>query len=166
MRNEETVKYLNIMVESLQKKKLVINQMLEKTMLQSELISSKEYDDVNWSQFEVLMVEKESLIEKINELDDGFEQLFSRVKPDLDADKDSYAEEIRKLQGCITELTDTGVRISATEERNRQDINRIMTSAKVGIGKARKSIKANSGYITSMYGGQPGETSSQIDSKK
>ena len=165
MANSETVKYLDIMIDSLNKKQSMYNSLLDKTKSQSECISGKDYDDVNWPQFEVLMVEKDSVIESVTELDEGFDKVFARVKSELDSNKDAYKDQIKKLQELITVLTDTGVKISALEERNRQDIERIMTAAKAGIGKARKNMKVSSGYITSMYGGRVGTESTKIDSK-
>ena len=165
MQNAETVKYLNIMIEALEKKKALLEELLTKTMAQSECISDKDYDGVNWPQFEIYMQEKDSAINKIEELDDGFEEVFKRVKPELDNNKDSYKDQILKLQELITALTDLGVKISAREERNRQDIERIMTAAKAGIGKARKNMKASSGYIASMYGSAVRPDSMKIDEK-
>lgn len=62
MRNEETVKYLNIMIESLEKKTSLLEQLHKKTVLQSECIAGKDSDDANWEQFDVLIVEKDSLM--------------------------------------------------------------------------------------------------------
>ena len=166
MKNPETVKYFNIMIDSLYKKKGLFDTLLAKTEAQNDCISGKDHEQANWAQFEVLMIEKESAIKTIGELDAGFEQLFERIKPDLDRNKAEYREEIKELQMKISELTDLGVKIAAQEERNRQEIDRIMTAAKAGIGKARKNMKATSGYITSMYGMGNAIDAMKIDSKK
>lgn len=165
MQNQEIVKYLNIMIESLEKKALLLEQLHNKTVLQSECVAGKSYDDASWEQFDVLIVEKDSLIERIDELDEGFDQIFNRVKEDVSTNKELYKDQIHKLQKLITELTDMGVKISTAEERNRQDIDRIMTSAKAGIGKARKNMKASNGYIASMYGNAAALDPTRIDSK-
>ena len=165
MRNEETVKYLNIMIESLEKKTSLLEQLHKKTVLQSECIAGKDSDDANWEQFDVLIVEKDSLIERIDELDMGFDNVFNRIKFEVEANKEDYKDEIHKLQALIGTLTDTGVKIGTAEERNRKDVDRIMTAVKAGIGKARKNMKASSGYIASMYGNQAAFDSTKIDSK-
>lgn len=166
MQNQETVKYLNIMIESLEKKQNLLDILLEKTVRQNECIAKQDQDSANWPQFEVLMIEKDNTIERIDEMDSAFESVFARVKPELDSNKDEYADQIKKVQACITKLTDTGVKISSIEERNRAEIDRIMTAAKAGIGKARKNLKATSGYIASMYGNAMGTDPTHIDSKK
>lgn len=165
MSKEETVKYLNIMIESLQKKQGMYESLLQKTNQQSECIDGKDYESANWSQFEVLIIEKDSIIGKVDELDIGFDKVYDRVKKELDSNKDAYKDQIKELQKLITVLTDLGVRISTSEERNRQDIDRIMTAAKAGIGKARRNMKVTSGYIASMYGGGISPDSTKIDSK-
>lgn len=166
MQNQETVKYLNIMIENLEKKQSILNNLLEKTVRQNECIAGKDQEGANWPQFEILMIEKDSEIEKVDEIDTAFDNMFARVKLELDSNKESYSDQIKKLQSCITNLTDTGVKISSIEERNRQEIERIMTAAKAGIGKARKNLKATSGYIASMYGNAMSTDATHIDSKK
>ena len=165
MKNTETVKYLNIMIDSLCKKRGLFETLLLKTESQDECIAGKNHEQANWAQFEVLMIEKESTIKAVDELDSGFEQVFERVKPELDRNKDEYREEIKTLQENISALTDLGVKIAAREERNSQEVDRIMTAAKAGIGKARKNMKATSGYITSMYGAVNTSDATRIDSK-
>ena len=166
MQNQETVKYLKLMIENLQKKQDLYNVLLEKTVRQNECIAKKDQDSANWPQFEVLMIEKESAIEKVEEIDTAFDNMFARVKSELDNNKDEYKDLIKVLQEAITKLTDTGVKISSVEERNRSEIERIMTAAKAGIGKARKNLKATSGYIASMYGNAMNTDPTHIDSKK
>lgn len=166
MAQAETVRYLDIMIDSLEKKQRLYEQLLEKTDSQSICIKEKDYEGANWPQFKVLMVEKDAIIETITGLDEGFEKAFARVKPELDRNKDAYSSQIKKLQENIKKLTDTGVGISAAEERNRQDIERIMTTVRAGIGKARKNIRASNGYIASMYANNSVSGISSIDSKK
>lgn len=154
------------MIENLQKKQEIYDILLEKTVRQNECIAGKDQDNANWPQFEVLMIEKENAIEKVEEIDTAFDNMFARVKSELDNNKDDYKDLIKSLQDCITKLTDTGVKISSVEERNRSEIERIMTAAKAGIGKARKNLKATSGYIASMYGNAMNTDPTHIDSKK
>lgn len=166
MGNKETINYLAMMIDSLDKKERLLLSLVNKTELQGNCLNGLDYEGVNWAQFEILMIEKEAIIGTIEELDDGFDKLYSRVKKELDANKENYVSEIGTMKACIEKLTEIGVKISTSEEKNRREIERIMTAAKVGIGKARKNIKASSGYITSMYRAGAGLESTNIDSKK
>lgn len=80
--------YVNIMVESLKKKQGLVNTLYEKTVSQSECIKGKEYDDIDWAQFEIYMNEKDSAIERINALDEGFEATYERVKETLNKERE------------------------------------------------------------------------------
>lgn len=163
MQNKE---YLMIMVDSLKKKRDLLNTLLIKTKGQTDLISGKDYDDVNWNQFDVLVEEKDNAINRIEVLDDGFEQVFSRIREDLNFNKSLYKDEIKEMQSLIKELTDIGVSIQTAEEKNRRDIERIMTASKKEIKKAKKNLKVSASYISSMYGTNMKPEPSKIDDKK
>lgn len=158
--------YVAMMAESLQKKRDLLTTLLNKTKDQEKVLSVTEYDEVNWQQFEVLIEEKDIAIDKIDDLDDGFEQLFAHVREEIDADKESYKDEIKAMQALIKEVTDLGVSIGVLEERNRKRIDKLMTDSKLQIKKAKKSIKVSSDYIKSMYGTNAAGESLGFDDKK
>lgn len=163
MQNKE---YVTIMADSLSKKKELLETLLQKTKAQAELVTGKAHSDVNWKQFDVYMEEKDNAINRIELLDDGFEQVYERMKEEIDVNKALYADEIKKMQGLIKELTDLGVSISALEERNRKEIERIMTSSKLEIKQAKKSLKVSTSYFNSMYGTNLTPEPSHIDENK
>lgn len=163
MQNKE---YVTIMADSLSKKKEYLEVLLTKTKAQSELISGNNYDDINWKQFDVLIEEKENAINRIETLDDGFEQVYARMKEEIDVNRNLYVEEIKKMQALIKDLTNLSVAIQTAEERNRREIERIMTSSKLEIKQAKKSIKVSSSYINSMYGQRLNPEPSRIDENK
>lgn len=164
MQNKE---YVNIMADSLSKKRELLETLLKKTQIQAELISGKEYEDINWDHFNVLIGEKDLAINNIEVLDDGFEQVFNRMKTEIDANKSLYVSEIKSMQENIKAITDLGVAIQAAEDRNRREIERIMTKSKKEIKNAKKSLKVSTSYFNSMYknGGMAPEPS-QIDENK
>ena len=86
----ETQNYLQMMIESLRKKDDVLTKIIEKNKAQAECIHDKEYGEIDWDRFNVLIAEKDTLIERINELDGGFQSVYDRIKAELDKNKDSY----------------------------------------------------------------------------
>lgn len=154
------------MVDSLKSKVDVLETILKKTRFQEELIKSKTYDDINWSQFDVLIEEKDQAISRIETLDDGFQQIFDKMKDEIDANRSLYASDIKDMQELIKKVTDLGVSIQALEERNRQEIERIVMSSKKEIKSAKKKLKVSGAYIASMYGGNSQPESTKIDNKK
>ena len=161
----EVQSYLQMMIESLNKKEAVLAKIIEKNSAQSDCIHDKDYGDVDWDRFNVLIAEKETLIERVNELDSGFESLYGRIRDDLERNKSSYKEEIRMLQDLITKLTDQSVEIKAAEERNRARIEKVLMGAKKEIRKSRKSMQAVSNYYKSMSV-PDADNSGLVDKKK
>ncbi|MCR5733852.1 MAG: hypothetical protein K6G22_04510 [Lachnospiraceae bacterium] len=158
--------YLDIMIESLQKKEKILDNLIAKCEAQAEVIANNEYGDIAWDKFNVLIVEKDALIDRLNDSDEGFQALYDRISEDLKANKDRYADKIRMIQDLIRTVTDKGVTIKAKEERNRADLERVLTGAKKEIGGQRKSLSAASNYYNTMAGAFATEIPSQLDQKK
>ena len=117
------------------------------------------------SREEALIAEKETLIDRINELDSGFQSVYDRIKDEVQKNKSSYIEEIKTLQELITKLTDKGVEIQTSEERNRARIEKVLMGAKKEIRKSRKSMQAVSNYYKSMSAPNL-DISGTVDKKK
>lgn len=162
----ENKQYVTVMIDSLKNKNTLLEFLLSRTKSQEELIKGKKYDEINWKQFDVIIEEKDNAISRVESLDDGFQQLFDKMKEEIDQNRSLYASQIREMQDMIRSLTDLGMSIQALEERNRQEIERIMMSSKKEIKGAKKKLKVSGAYIASMYGGNIPPESTQIDHKK
>ena len=79
--------YLAIMEDSLVKKADILRQLQLLCMEQSDIL-----DDENMmpDEFEANVDKKAGLIEKLSELDEGFDMLFERVKAELDSNREQY----------------------------------------------------------------------------
>ncbi len=147
---QETDNYLQIMVESLEKKSEILDKILEKNEAQKACVKDKKYDDVNWDAFNVLVAEKETFIDKINELDEGFESIYARIKDEVLGNKEKYRSYILKLKELISSLTDKGVKIQTTEDRNRQLVEKVFFNARKEIKQQKVSMKVASNYYKTM----------------
>ena len=96
------------------------------------------------------MQEKSGLVDQLNELDEGFQQIYNRVKAMLQADKESYKEEIRTMQKLITEITEMSTTIQTQEKRNYDLAGKRFAKVKKGIRKARASNRVASQYYKNM----------------
>ncbi len=162
----EEKRYIDIMIESLQKKEKILDTLIDKCDAQAEVIDNNDYGDVEWSRFNILIVEKEALIEKLNDLDEGFESLYERVGEELKTNKESYSEEIKTMQALIRSVTDKGVGIRTREERNRASLERILTGVKKEIKGTRKSLNTVTNYYNTINGAFATDMVSRIDKKK
>lgn len=143
--------YVQIMVESLRRKSDLLERIIGKNVEQNKCISGKEYEDIDWDAFNLLVTEKEILIERINTMDEGFQSLYDRVKAQLNESKDKYSDSIKEMQFLIGKVTDQGVEIQAGEERNKQIIDSLMFSRKKTIRQTRNSLKVADSYNQSMH---------------
>ena len=113
-----TDNYIGIMIESLRRKKDVLTDILKLSEEQSLLL-----DDPNLEPdtFEKNVNRKAALIEKLEQLDTGFESLYDKVKEELESNRDIHKEQIRQMQELIRALTELNMQ-QAKEIRSSQKI--------------------------------------------
>ena len=144
--------YIQIMIESLKKKSELLADLIEYNEKQHDTVSGKEFDDVDWDAFNLLIAQKDAAIERIIKMDEGFQSLYDRVKEQLGEDKDKYADKIREIQRLIEMITGQGIKIQTGEERNRKMIEKILGDRKKFIRKSRNTLKAANSYAQTMSG--------------
>lgn len=136
--------YLSIMLQSLQKKEMVLDEIirlndLQKTQLTDLQCPVEEFDETVES--------KSACIEQLEQLDSGFEKLYAQVAEELQTNKEQYADTIRELQKRIRSVTDKSVKIQAQEARNKD----LMTQKFATVRKHAKDVRTNSKAITGYY---------------
>lgn len=139
--------YLTLLEESLRKKLEVMAEVQEYNQRQQEIFQAEKVD---MDQFDEYVKEKGRLIDRINALDNGFEQLYANVAEELKDNREKYAEQIGTLQKLVVEVTDTSVAIQAQEARNKRLIEDYFKKERSGIKKGRQSSKAAIGYYKIM----------------
>ncbi len=153
---------ISILIESLEKKIRVLNEIKEQNELQAKAINAEEFDD---ELFEATISKKEELITTLIFLDTGFDSVYNRVKNELSENKSEHASEIRAMQDLIRKVTDLGVEIKAMESRNEVNLKNRFRGEHQKIKQSKATVKAVSGYYKSMSGRAAGD-SSRLDQKK
>ncbi len=156
--------YLAIMEQSLEKKIKILDQIIEKNKEQHEILSNSEME---WEDFDKNANQKMDLIDELQRLDEGFEDLFERVRGELEADggKEKHADSIRRMQALITQITEKSSSIQAQEARNKTLVEKYFKQAREKIRGGRTSSKVAMDY----YKNASWTTVSQphfLDSKK
>lgn len=146
----ETGLYVNIMQESLVRKKNYLSELLRLTKEQGELAKSDEFDE---DAFLKLIDEKDVLIENINEIDKGFTSVYDRVRTEVMENKDTYREELKAMQEAIRACVDLGMQIQAEEQRNRMTLEQVFSSRFKGIRQVKQSKSVANRYYQSMANG-------------
>lgn len=146
-RDGMTDNYLTLLEESLQKKLQVMEEIQQYNLKQQEVFESEKVD---MDSFDAAVEEKDRLIEKLTALDNGFESLYSKVKEELEGNRDKYRDQIKSLQKLVTEVTETSVAIQAQEARNKSLIEAYFRKEKESIRAGRRSSKAAIDYYKNM----------------
>lgn len=139
--------YLEIMLQSLEKKENVLDNIIE---LNKEQRIALENPELSPNEFDAIVEAKGHLIEQLDLLDSGFEKLFERVKEELNGHKDEHASEIRAMQEHIRNITDKSVEIQAQESRNKDLMTKKFTMIKEQAKTFRTSNKVANQYKQNM----------------
>lgn len=139
--------YITILIQSLEKKVAVLDKIIESNREQKEILSQEEMDT---DRFEANLNEKGDLIDELNLLDDGFQEIYDRIKEELGTNRELYKEEIKRMQKLISDITEKSVTIRAEEERNRQLASRQFDNMRGNIQVAKRSRQAANTYYSSM----------------
>lgn len=139
--------YVDIMIQSLEKKIKVLEEVKNQNILQKELL---EDDKSEADAFDATVEKKAALIEQIMQLDSGFDKLFDRVKEELNNNREAYAEKIKKMQSLIRKVTDLSMEVQAQEARNKDLMTRKFAFIRDTAKTVRTNTKAASQYYQNM----------------
>lgn len=139
--------YLEILKDSLVKKKEVLEEIIKIDELQTKYFQEAVFDDEKTRKsFE----EKGQYIEKLELLDSGFQTLFDKVKEQLEDNKDKYKEQIKEMQVLIKEVTDLSMTIEAQEQRNKELAGKRFASMRKELSNAKRSTSLAKKYYSTM----------------
>ena len=144
--------YVQIMIESLTKKSELLDKLIQKNEQQHECVVGKEFDEVDWDSFNLIVEQKQEAIDRIIKMDEGFQSLYDRVKEQLSENRDKYSDKIKEIQRLIGIITDQGAKITTGEERNRKIIEKTFGNRKKEIKRTRNSLKVANSYAQTMKG--------------
>lgn len=139
--------YLDILEQSLKKKLDVLEQIRIKNEQQRVLLLDEELGPED---FENNIEAKAALVEKLELLDQGFEDIYERIRIQLESNKEQYREHIRRLQELIRQVTAETSSIQAEEQRNYKLAQKKFESVKKQIREVKASHKAVSQYYRNM----------------
>lgn len=139
---------LDMLEESLVKKLEIMDRIREENTRQKNILTDS--DTVNLEAFDNTLDVKGELIDKLNSLDDGFQALFDRVKEDVGNNKDKYAEQIKRIQNLIHDITDASASIEAEEHRNKALAEKYFSVERDRMSTGKKSAAVAFNYYQTM----------------
>ena len=139
--------YVDIMLQSLEKKILVLDHIIELNRRQRIGLENPNFTP---EEFDEIVEDKSDLIGKLEQLDSGFEKLFARMKDELEGNKENYKEQIQRMKEYIRMITDKSVQIQAQESRNKDLMTQKFTQIKSQAKTVRSGVKATDQYRKNM----------------
>ncbi len=139
---------LDMLEESLVKKLDVMNKIREENARQKELLSDPENLDIE--SFDKTLDIKGEYIDQLLALDEGFQTLFDRVKAEVGEHKELYAEQIRRMQKLIHDISDASASIEVEERRNKKLAEDYFNVARSHMNQSRQSSAAAFNYYQTM----------------
>ena len=146
----QTGTYVNIMKDSLVRKKSYLQEILELTNKQGELANAQELDE---EAFGALVDRKEILISNINEIDKGFTAVYDRVKIEIVDNKEIYKDDLKEMQESIRTCVDLGMSIESAEIRNKSTLETAFAKSFRGVKQLKQSKQVVNKYYKSMSNG-------------
>ena len=159
----ENMDYVIMLRESLEKKADILRVLLIRNREQAAILQDP---NTTPDDLEKNMNMKAELIDRIVMLDDGFEQLFNRVKDIIEKDRDTYADEIKLMQKLIREISDLTADVEATEYKNKEYAKTRFANIKKDIREVKKSSDVVTSYYKNMMSHNKVEDPAFLDKKK
>lgn len=139
--------YLQILSQSLNKKLDILLQIRLKNEEQRVMLLD---ENLTPEEFEKNIEQKGSLVDKLELLDQGFEDIYERIREMLQSNKEQYHDEIQKLQDQIRQVTAESNNIQAEEQRNYKLAQQKFTSIKKQVREVKASHKIVNQYYRTM----------------
>ena len=139
--------YLNVLKDSLIKKESILTTLIDKSEKQADIVKA---DQVNWDEFTKIVDEKGELIDEIMKLDDGFENLYARIKEGLEGNKEIYKDIISEIKTLIKSVTEKSANLQAIEYRNKSIIESAFANTRKEIKQSKLGQKAAADYYNKM----------------
>lgn len=139
--------YMQILIESLEKKNDVLDQIIELNKRQIEIVTTQPFDMIAYDKS---MDEKGELIEELERLDTGFVTTYERIKDKVQKQPEQYRQKVLVLQDLIREATEKGAKIEVQEKRNKSAMELAMRTKRQEIKQMKISTSAASKYYKSM----------------
>lgn len=154
--------YLEMLTTSLERKEQILKELIELTDQQGQVLTEEE---LNIEKFDSLLQRKRSCIERLEKLDQGFEQVYQRVRDIIQERPGKYHEKIQKLQEQIGQLTELGVSLEVQERRNKERFEFLLANSRSKIRNYKVSNQAAAQYYKNMANRFQGD-SYFVDKKK
>ena len=107
--------YLDILIQSLRKKLVLLNRISILSKEQRELLQD---EDMTPDAFDLNVRDKDDLIQQIVVLDAGFDEVYAHIKDLMERDHAMYEDQLSQMRELIRQIMAKDASIRAEEKRN------------------------------------------------
>ena len=154
--------YLELLIRSLKKKLLILNQISVLNQDQRNILQDENADP---DDFDINVRDKADLIDQITALDAGFDEVYAHIKDLMERDHSAYEEQLQEMRELIRLIMAKDASVRAEEQRNYALAQRKFASVKSKVRELKASQKMVNSYYRTMMG-QKSEDSMFLDNKK
>lgn len=139
--------YMGMMQNSLQRKKTILETILENTKEQENLLKKEPFEEQH---FMAILDEKGNAIDELNQMDEGFDALFRKVEKDILTQPELFKEQIQSMQVLIREISGLAAQIQALEHQNSDRMEIYLSCQKKKIRDYHVSHRTATNYYRNM----------------
>ncbi|MEG0972844.1 MAG: flagellar export chaperone FlgN [Lachnospiraceae bacterium] len=139
--------YVQMLIQSLKKKITVLDQIIQDNEKQTQILRMDEVDMDAWN---LIVDQKASKIDEINFLDEGFEDVYERVKEDLLEHRSEYAQQVLILKELVGSITERSMKIQVEEQRNKELAQKQFAHLRKEVRALQQNNRAAEKYRKSM----------------
>lgn len=136
-----------ILLQSLEKKNELLDQMILHNGMQERLLKQEEFD---MDAFDEVLDRQSACVEELDRLDRGFETVYDRVREELIRNKEQHRAEITRMKEQIQQITDKIVTLNAGNMRNKMLAENQFRKKRLAIGSGVSKNRAATNYYNSM----------------
>lgn len=138
---------VQILLQSLEKKIQVLDQMLRLNKEQEELLKEER---LNMDRLDQILEEQGQLAGALERLDEGFESVYDRTREEIINGKVRYRAQIQRMQECIQQITAKIATINAGNMRNKMMMESQYKKQKQALAKSKQRTQVARNYYNSM----------------
>ena len=136
-----------ILLQSLEKKNKVLDQMILQNCLQERILKE---EDLDMDAFDAAIEQQSDYVDELDKLDRGFEAVYDRVREELMQNKEHYRTEIARIKEQIQLITDKIVTLNAGNMRNKMLAEAQFKKKKLAIGSGVSKNRVATNYYNNM----------------
>ena len=145
--NLQEREYLELLIQSLKKKLLLLNQIIVLNQQQKEMLMDENLDP---DTLDVNVREKDELISQVTQLDDGFDEVYAHIADLMKKNHSDYEEELDRMRELIRQIMAKDASIRTDEQRNYELAQKKFARVKKQIREVKTSQKMVNRYYQNM----------------